>query len=44
MKYIKNKSFLALLLIGFGYSCETNEDDLVQPFQDWRSLPGDYGG
>jgi len=38
MKYLKNILFLALLL-GLVYGCETNEDDLIQPFKTGAVLP-----
>lgn len=38
MKYLKNILFLALLL-GLVYGCETNEDDLMQPFKTGAVLP-----
>jgi len=38
MKYIKNILFLVLVL-ALGYGCETNEDDLVQPFKTGAVLP-----
>jgi len=38
MKYIKYKSILALLLV-FLYGCETNEDDLMQPYATGTVFP-----
>ena len=38
MKYIKYKSILALLLL-FLYGCETNEDDLMQPYVTGTVFP-----